>query len=131
MSSVNQTLNQVSALLRSLPGVSVERQGINATSATFEVTTSSANSAHTLQTICEAANAALEPPLLLRDPDFNSETTRTFALSVSLEPFENIRHGTLQLLGIHLVWHLHTVGALPQDAANELLHYWHGHRVGA
>ena len=131
MSSVTQTINQVSALLRSLPGVSVERQGINAIFATFEVTTNSANSAQTLQTICEAANATLEPPLLLRDPDFNSETTRTFAISANLEPFENIRHGTLQILGIHLVWHLRAIGAIPQDVASELLHHWHGHRGGA
>jgi hypothetical protein len=52
-------------------------------------------------------------------------------VTASTQAFETMEHGYLQLLAIHLVWHLHSRGAIQAPAANELLCMWHGARVGA
>ena len=130
MFSVNQTASQVLTLLETLPGIDVLKQDINEKIATFAIRSHDAASARSLQSLCQGANAALDPPLLLRDPDFNTDKPRQFSLSASFESFERIRHGNLQLLGIHLAWHLHAIGLLSQVSANELLYHWNGQTVG-
>ncbi|WP_312770434.1 hypothetical protein [Pseudoxanthomonas mexicana] len=45
-------------------------------------------------------------------------------ITASAVPRDTLDHGELQLLGIHLVWHLLEAGVLPQDAGERLLSVW-------
>jgi hypothetical protein len=129
MPSVVQTFNEVSRLLDALPGIAVTDHRLEGQAAIFEILSTSFSSALTVQELCLAANAALEPPVLLRDS--MHEGQRSLLLSTGVERFESIEAGRLQLLGIHIVWHLHATGALSADAANQLLLRWNAARVGA
>ena len=131
MSSAVQTLNEISRLLDALPGTAVLDHRIDGNNAILEITSHGVTSAHLVQSLCEAANVAMEPPVRLHEPGFNAETTRHFSLSANTEGFDSIGFGYLQLLGIHLVWHLHRIGEMPTETANLLLQRWNGARVGA
>ena len=130
MSSTTKIARQITELLGSIAGISVVSQRINGSSAIFELVSLDATSAQALQEICQGANASLEPPLLLRDPDFNLDKTRSFSLSANMEPVDHVQFGILQFLGIHLVWHLQSQGDLSLQASDEYLQRWHGARVG-
>lgn len=131
MHSVIQALDEISRLVDALPGINVLGRRIDGHNATIEVRSRGAKAAHLLQGLCGAANVALEPPLLFRDPEFNSEVDRHFSLIANIGEFDLIEFGNLQLLGIHLVWHLHSAGKMPTEVANEYLQRWNGARVGA
>ncbi|WP_447941001.1 hypothetical protein [Pseudoxanthomonas mexicana] len=45
-------------------------------------------------------------------------------ITASAVPRDTLDHGELQIVGIHLVWHLLKVGVLPQDAGQRLLSTW-------
>jgi len=104
---------------------------IDGDTAILEIASQGVTSAHLVQSLSEAANVALEPQVRLHEAGFSAETTRHFSLSANTEGFDVIEFGYLQLLGIHLVWHLHRVGEMPTEAANLLLQRWNGARVGA
>ena len=72
---------------------------------------------------------ALEPPVRLHYPELGAGQ---FSLSASIQGFDPIELGYLQLLGIHLVWHLHPTDSMPAGmVADQLLQQWKGARVGA
>ena len=131
MSSASQTLDEISRLLDALPGIVVLNRHIDDQNAVLEITSHGAVSTHLLQNLCEGANVALAPPLRLRDPELHAEINRHFSLSASTEGLELIELGYLQLLGIHLVWHLHRAGEMPAEVANRYLQQWNGAQVGA
>ena len=129
MSSVVQTFNEVSRLLEALPGIAVTSHRLDDQAAIFEILSTSGNSALTVQRLCVAANVALEPPVLLRNPMHEGQVS--LLMSTGVERFESFEAGRLQLLGIHIVWHLHATGCMSADAANQLLARWNAARVGA
>jgi len=45
-------------------------------------------------------------------------------ITASAVPRDTLDHGELQILGIHLVWHLMKVGVLPRDVGERLLSTW-------
>ena len=127
------TLSKVCELLATLPHVQVAEEQLLSASARVGLVVASGDSMHTLQRSCMGANVELEPWVRLSAPDesagFFPSTSCT--LLASTLPRDGIALGSLQLLGIHLVWALHKAGALPTSAANHLLQQWHGAAVGA
>ena len=45
-------------------------------------------------------------------------------ITASAVPRDTLDHGELQIVGIHLVWHLLKAGVLPQDVGEPLLSAW-------
>lgn len=131
MSSAGQTLNEVSLLHSALSGVSVRAARFDNQNGVLDVLVHGGHSAHLVKSLCEAANASLQHPVRLRDPELRSGETKKLLISAGIERFDSIEFGRLQLLGIHLVWHLHRTAEISAEAANELLQQWHGARVGA
>lgn len=131
MSSAVQTLNDISRLFDSLPGIKVLDRRIDDHSAILDIISRDVSSTNLVQSLCEATNVSLEPPVRLHESAVSAETTWHFSLSANAQGFDLIEFGHLQLLGIHLVWHLHRVGKIPTGAANRLLQQWNGARVGA
>ena len=129
MSSAVHTIKRVSRLLSAFPGIAVTSDRLAGNSAVFEITSSDHASALAIQTLCVAANTALQPNVLVRDPA--NEARRSFLLSASTNKLDSMEFGYLQLLGIHIVWHLHSVGAISASAADDFLERWNAARVGA
>lgn len=130
MSSAAETLNEVSLLVAALPGVTVLERHIDGHNAVLKITTLGVIPAHLVQRICQAANVGLEPPLQLKDSRVSVDTPRQLSLTASIEAFDAVHFGNLQLLGIHLVQHLHSTGAMPAESANGFLQRWGGGRAG-
>ncbi|PPU64679.1 hypothetical protein XpiCFBP4643_21810 [Xanthomonas pisi] len=129
MSQAVQLLSEVRRLLGTLPDAKVVGSRISGNVAIFEIESHSANTALVVQQLCEAANVSAERIFHLRAPDPFGKTV--WILRASAEGFDQIIPGNLQLLGIHLVWHLYGIGEIPAQAANERLDMWYGARVGA
>jgi len=130
MSSVDATLKKVCELLGMLPGVVVSNSGFDGKRAKIEVVVSNVESMLALQKATEGANAGFRPWLRLVKTDTAIAPT-TCVIGAGTESFTIIKCGFLQLLGIHLVWHLHYAGTMPAPAANKLLRRWRGDPVEA
>jgi hypothetical protein len=131
MSSAATTLNEVSLLVAALPGVSVLERYIDGSSAVFKIATLGVTSAHLIERMCLAANVQLDSCLPIKDSRISVDTPRHMLLTASTEQFDLIHFGYLQLLGVHLVWHLHHIGAMPTDSVNRFLQRWNAVGVGA
>jgi len=129
MSSVVQIFNEVRRLLDALPEVKVVGSRVSGDVAIFEIESHSASAALVVQQLCEAANVSFEPAVRPHEPELRGMAARV--LSASTQGFDTIQYGNLQLLAIHLVWHLHGIGSIETLVANEFLDTWHGARVGA
>ena len=130
MSAAANTLNDVSLLVAALPGVTVLERHIDGHNAVLKITALGVIPAHRVQRICKAANVELEPPLQLKDLRVGLDTPRHLSLTASIEEFDAVHFGNLQMLGIHLVQHLQSAGAMAAEAANGLLKRWGGSRAG-
>ncbi|WP_369935925.1 hypothetical protein [Xanthomonas tesorieronis] len=129
MSSVVQIFSDVRRLLDALPEVKVAGSHISGDVAIFEIESNSAGEALVVQQLCEAANVSFEPAVRSHEPDLRGTITQV--LSASTQGFDTIQHGNLQLLAVHLIWHLHDICEIQTHVANKLLDTWHGARVGA
>ncbi|MDV0438647.1 hypothetical protein [Xanthomonas sacchari] len=113
MSAVDQFVGDVRQLLDLLTDVEVLRSRVSGDTAIFEI----------------VRNVSFEP-------DSSSDESVLFGLAAwniaaDTRGFDTVQHGYLHLLAIHLAWHLHAIGAIPAQVANELLDTWHGGRIGA
>jgi hypothetical protein len=128
MPALNQTLTRVSDLLGMLSGIAVHGATLSNGRAHFEISATGA-AIDPLQQMTLGANVLLEP---WRHPTDAAQSTQTkYMLIASTTTRDAIEFGELQLLGVHLVWHLHHTGALTTPDANALLSGWHGVAVGA
>ena len=126
MASV-ETLQAVVSLASLIPGVSVLDSEMLATDARIHLLASSDRAIVALQQAALASNANVDPWL----PD-NSESNATRqTITATTDSRDGLEYGELQMLGIHLVWHLHSVGLLANADANARLDQWGAARVGA
>ena len=131
MLALRQTLDQTCWLLQQLPEVTLLDCELGNVAARIKVTHSNEDSVHALQLISLGANVALEPWIHISaegDPVSLPIEQNLIARSGSRGLIE---FGELQLLGIHLAWHLHKIGLLTTTHANSLLGSWRADTVGA
>ena len=131
MLALNQTLDQVCSLLKQLPGVTLLRSGLGAGIANIEITHTVEATVDDLQRVTEGANVAIEPWLPAFGTAGSIRLPAKQTLIARTDPRDSIEFGDLQLLGIHIAWHLHKAGLLTTARANNLLRQWHGATVGA
>jgi hypothetical protein len=122
MSDIDQTLCEVGALLDLLPGCEMLGTDLQNDRAVIELLVEHREALVVLEDVSQAANARLAPWVDLRNEPPVGAVRLT--LSPMVSPFERIDHGNLQLVGIHLAWHLHRVGLLTTRDANKLLKCW-------
>jgi len=131
MADLQCLLDEVSHLLEALAGVSVMDRHVQDSHAIFHIDIRNEVVAQRLQYLCTAANVELTQPMRSTDrPRLQAEVIRRVSILACYRPFDSIEFGYLQLLGIHLVWHLHGIGVLPTDTANKLLRHWRAAEVG-
>lgn len=131
MADLQCLLDEVSRLLEALAGVSVMDRHVQHSRAILHLDIRSEVVAQRLQHLCTAANVELTSSMRSTDRrGLQAEVSRWFSILACYHPLDSIRFGYLQLLGIHLVWHLHGVGVLSLDAANTLLRRWCAAEVG-
>ena len=122
MSEIDQALSEVRALIAALPGCTLIESSVRDGRATFELLVEQRDALAALQEVSTAANAELEPWV-----DLCHESTSwpmRLSLSSMLSPMEGIAHGNLQLVGIHLVWHMHRTALMTSLDSNRLLQRW-------
>ncbi|MBO9880718.1 hypothetical protein [Xanthomonas sp. D-109] len=129
MSAVDQLVGDVCQLLDLLTDVEVLSSRVPGDTAILEIVSHSPSATLVVQLLCAAANVSFES-------NAGSDKSARYGITtcelvVSTRGFDLVPHGYLQLLAIHLVWHLHDIGVIPEQAANALLDMWHGGRVGA
>jgi hypothetical protein len=122
MSDVDNTLRDVGALFALLPGCELLGSNLQDDRAIMELLMEHRDALDALSEISMAANAALEPSAVVR----NASPTWPVRLTLSplVSPMEGIAHGSLQLVGIHLVWHLHRAGLMTSRDSNQMLQLW-------
>jgi hypothetical protein len=124
MSSRAELLRRISELMGRVPGVSVNSRRLAPGVGYIEFTVASEDSTRALERIALGANVGIEPWPRTTEP----HVVRT--LSALIRNRDEIVHGELQLLGIHLVWYLHRVGVLATAEANPLLREWRAAELG-
>jgi len=129
MRDINQVLDRVCDLLGQLPGVAVLHSALSAEGARVELAAHNALAIEALQRITLGANVRIESKPHSSNAGISQPVTLILVACTSER--ESIEFGELQLLGIHLAWHLHSVGVLAAPQANLLLQTWHGATVGA
>lgn len=108
------TLDEVLALIARMPDASVIAHDWSADDARIVVEATGA-SAEALDYAAWTANIPVEV-------DESRPDRRVIA--ASSRKFDTLAHGNLQILGIHLVWHLLKVNELPRDVGLGLLCAW-------
>jgi len=129
MRDICQVLNQVCELLGQLPGVTVLHSALSAEGVRVELAAHDALAIEALQRITLGANVRIEPQLHSSNAGISQPVQLILVARTSAR--DSIEFGELQLLGIHLAWHLHSTGVLAAPQANLLLQTWHGATVGA
>ena len=132
MSDLHRLLEDVSYLLDALAGVSVLDRHVRDGQAIFHIDIRNEGAAYQLQRLCMAANVELIPVFHSKERQgLQVDNIRRFSIRANFRPFDFIDFGYMQLLGVHLVWHLHGTGVLSSDAANTRLRRWRASEMGA
>lgn len=116
-------LDETCRLLALLPGIHVLDARLVGEAAQLDLACTDAGSAERVQRLCEAANVGIRAFHVGVD-DAGGARQQRLALSARTTAIETIAQGTLQLLAIHLVWHLHCLGVLSTVTANQHLRTW-------
>lgn len=125
MLSRETLLAHAARLLETLPGVAVISNRLTKRQATLAVVVSSNASLQALERIALGANVSIEPW-----PKSNEPQPSVRNITAKIRRRDVIERGELQLLAIHLAWHLHNTGVLTSDQVNPLLREWHAVEVG-
>ncbi|RNF83590.1 hypothetical protein [Montanilutibacter psychrotolerans] len=125
-----QTLEQVCGLLGELPEVEVLGSELGDGYACIEIMVGSVATTEALQRMALGANVGLEPWIRTSDAGNLDYPPVRHTLDAFTSQRDLFAFGEMQLLGIHLVWHLHKTGLLATPRANALLYKWHGAAVG-
>jgi len=126
MTQVLETISDVCGLLEKLPLVTVVECSVLDGIALVRVTVGSLASRAALQRECQGANVELDPWVRLGEPTSDKEIRPPASCMIRARTgeIETIQFGNLQLLGIHLAWHLRRVGILERSSASVLLARW-------
>lgn len=108
------TLDEVLALIARMPDASVVEHYWSADDARV-VVQATGTSAEALDYAAWTANISVE---------IDKHDPRLRVVVVSSRQIDTLDHGSLQILGIHLVWHLLKVNELPRDVGLRLLSAW-------
>ncbi len=127
MSAASETLKAVCGLAGQIPNITVLSSEALTAGARISILAKGDKAIDAIQSVALYANASIEP--WLREPDENTETEQTIV--VSSRERAGLEFGELQMLGIHLIWHLHKLGVLSAQDANVLLRKWGAVPVGA
>ena len=127
---LRQTIERVSDLLGSLPGTSLLGCNINDAEIGFEVLATDSAATKVLNELSLGANVAILPAIGESVSVGSLNPAVKLVLVASAAERDGVAFGELQLLGIHLVWHLHEVGMLEPSRANSLLQDWGAAAVG-
>ena len=130
MLALRQTIECVSDLLGSLPGTTFLGCNLDDAEIRFEVLATGPAATKVLNQLSLGANVAIFAAVGVREPVGSPTPAVKFVLVASTAERDGVAFGELQLLGIHLVWHLHKVGMLELSRANSLLQGWGGAAVG-
>ena len=132
MSAINKILPHVCQLLNELPDVIVSAFDHHNYNCQIELTVANSASMIVIQNCCMGANVSLKPWVKLPEQDLSAGHFSPIQckMSADITPFNMIKCGNLQLLGIHLVWQLYKLDAMTETSANILLEQWHGAPVG-
>ena len=120
MDDIGRTLDEVCALIRRFPHCSAGGS-VDGEHAVIHLAGKPAKLI-ALQELIEAANAVVTP-WLRADESASAMATQVVRASVTRRD-DLIAHGSLQLLGIHLVWRLHRDGLMRASEANDYLLRW-------
>jgi hypothetical protein len=125
-------LFQTCQLLGQLPGVIVLNSGYADHNSQIEISVENAASMEVIQNCCMGANVPLEPWIKLPEQWLSTNFFQPVRciLVAETEPFELIQCGSLQILGIHLIWQLNKLGIMSKSSANILLEQLQGAPVG-
>ncbi|MBP3984598.1 hypothetical protein J5837_09230, partial [Pseudoxanthomonas helianthi] len=126
MAAIVETLQDVCLLAERMPGISILGSDVSTSEARIRVLSSGAEAIGILQWLASSANATIDPCLA---PPADTEIEQVIVARVL--PRDGLALGELQILGIHIVWHLHKIGAMNGPDANVLLHKWGATPVGA
>ena len=129
MRDIRQVLDQVCDLLDQLPGVVVLHSALDAEAVHIELTAHDALAIEALRRITLGANVHIQSHAHPSKAGISQSVQLNLVARTSAR--DSIQFGELQLLGIHLAWHLHSTGVLAAPQANLLLQTWHGATVGA
>ena len=127
MIAADETLQEIARLAGMIPGIAVRGQELSSTCARIKFIGKEVAAVDAMQKASLAANASVEPWL----EDLPSGAASEQTLSVTFQQRDGLEFGELQILGIHLAWHLNKIGLLPSAEANCLLSKWGAAPVGA
>ncbi len=127
MIAVDRTAQEVARLADMIPGVKVLGCEISASGARLRVAAAEPGAVDALQRAALAANVSIEP--WLKDLPLGTSAEQT--ISAQCERRDELEFGELQILGIHLVWHLKNTGLMASVEANTMLSKWGAASVGA
>ena len=132
MNAVDEMLVQTCQLLGKLSGVVVLGSGYADHNSQIEISVENPASMEVIQNCCVGANVSLDPWIRLPEQSISTETFQPIEcrLVAVTESFELIQCGSLQILGIHLIWQLHKLGIMSKSSADILLEQLHGAPVG-
>jgi len=129
MDDIEATLDEVCALLGRVVGCAVLRSRVDGEHAVLDLI-GERGALMALQDIFQAANADITPWLSVRDEVPCAVATQSVRASIACRD-EVISHGSLQLVGIHVVWRLHRDGLMEASEANSYLLRWSAAPVAA
>jgi len=121
MDDIRRTLDEVCALIGRLPHCSAVGDSVDGGHAVIHLAGKPAELI-ALQDLLEAANASVTP-WLRADESADAMAIQVVRVSVARRD-DLIDHGSLQLVGIHVVWRLHRDGLMDTSEANDYLLRW-------
>lgn len=128
---LSQTIERICGLLAKLPGVTVLGSNLNGDEARFEVLAAGREAIDVLIHLSLGANVTLAPAIRLSELVEFTHSQKKMLLVANSAKRDEIELGELQLLAIHLVWHLHKAGLIATSDANFLLRKWRAAAVRA
>jgi hypothetical protein len=121
MDDIGRTLDEVCALIGRFPHCSAVSGSVDGEHAVIHLAGKPAELI-ALQDLIEAANAGVTP-WLRADESYGAMATQVVRALVTRRD-DLIAHGSLQLVGIHVVWRLHRDGLMGTSEANDYLLRW-------
>ena len=126
-------VEELSSLLRLLPGVSIDSSDIRPGNLSLVVAIERIESIGPIVYAACGANISLDlwtiaPPEPVPERANPAHVRyRIGAKDLSANPKATIE--AFEFLGIYLVWYLHGIGVMPVTSANRLLSKWHGKKI--
>jgi hypothetical protein len=135
MADAQGTFNELNALLRRMPGVSVEATDLSPTILSMTLLITQASSIGPVVHCAGGANISVEvwstSPQGQVQERANLGHLRYCLRSSTAQDGRDAALDRFRMFGNFLAWHLHASGLLPSAEANRLLTLWNGRQVAA